>query len=62
MNIELVYHFVVVSMSLILLWLKWTVSHSPIMEIFIKILGKVIPLFALAYAIVQIFKFYHILN
>jgi hypothetical protein len=57
---EIVYHFVVVVMSLLIFFLRVTGSNT-VFTFFLQFLGKVVPLFSMAYAVVQIFKYFSVL-
>lgn len=58
---NLIYHFCVIAMSILIFFMKFT-SQNDFLELIIKTLGKIAPLFSIAYAIVQLFKHFKIIN
>lgn len=56
----LIYHFAVLLMGIVLFFLKVT-APSALFELILKTIGKLIPLFCIFYAGVQIFKYFGIL-
>ena len=54
--IELIYNFAVLGMSILMFFMEYTASKP--FNLIIKIIGKVVPLFVIGYAMLQIFKFY----
>lgn len=57
---NLLYHFMVIFMALVVFAMKITAPNQ-IFELLLKTLGKVVPLFCMIYAVVQIFKYYGII-
>ena len=60
MNAELIYNFSVMAMAILLFFMKFTAPNA-IFEVLIRAIGKVIPLFCILYAGVQIFKHFGII-
>lgn len=56
---EVVYHFAVIVMSLLIFFLRVTGSNT-VFTFFLQFAGKVVPLFSMAYAVAQIFKYYNL--
>ena len=59
-TIELIYNFAVLGMATLILFMKFTATNT-LLELVLKITGKVLPLFMIGYAMVQIFKYYGII-
>jgi hypothetical protein len=57
---NLMYHFCVIAIALVVFCLKITAPND-VFEFILKSLGKIVPLFVMAYAIVQIFKHFAII-
>ena len=55
LTVSLVFHVCVVLVSLLIFFMKFT-STNGYVELFIKILGKLIPLFTMSYSCLMIFK------
>jgi len=54
-HLELTYHIGVVLISIAIFFMNFSSGNSAF-ELFIKILGKLIPLFLIAFAFINIFK------
>jgi len=59
-TIELIYNFTVLAMATLILFMKFTAPNA-LLEFILKAIGKIVPLFVIGYAMVQIFKFYGVL-
>lgn len=58
---NLIYHFCVIAMSILIFFMKFSAPND-FFELILKTLGKIVPLFSIAYAIVQLFKHFQIIN
>lgn len=54
---NLIYHFLVIVMSILVFFLNITFPNA-FFEIVLKFIGKIVPLFCILYAGVQIFKYF----
>lgn len=52
---SLIYHFSVMIMSIVIFFMKISATNE-IFALFLKAIGKIVPLFCMLYAGVQIFK------
>jgi hypothetical protein len=59
-TIELIYNFAVLAMATLILFMDFTAPNA-LLEFVLKAIGKIVPLFMIGYAIVQIFKYYGIM-
>lgn len=59
-TIELIYNFLVLAMSTLILFLNFTAPNA-LIEFILKAIGKIVPLFMIGYTMVQIFKHYGII-
>lgn len=57
---NLIYHFSALSMGVLLFFMKFTAPNA-FGEIILKAVGKIVPLFSILYAGIQIFKYFHLL-
>ena len=60
-TIELIYNFAVLAMATLILFMDFTAPNA-LLEFVLKAIGKIVPLFMIGYAIVQIFKYYGIMQ
>ena len=58
--IELTYNFAVLTMATFILFLDITAPNA-LLQLILKAVAKIIPLFMIGYAMVQIFKYFGIL-
>lgn len=56
---SLIYHFSVMIVAIVMFFMKLTAPNA-IFELFLKAVGKIVPLFCMLYAGIQIFKYYGI--
>jgi len=59
-TITLIYHFAVIVIALVIFFLKVRGPNN-IFTIFCQIMGKLVPIFCILYAGVQIFKYFGII-
>jgi hypothetical protein len=59
--IDLIYNLAVVMCSLLLFFMKFTAPNA-VFELILKALGKIIPLFCMLYASIEVFKYFGVLN
>lgn len=59
-TVDLIYNFVVLVMAILIFCMKFT-SSDKLLEFVLQPIFKIVPLFTIAYAIVQIFKYYGII-
>jgi len=59
-TIELIYNFTVLAMATLILFLNFTAKNE-LTEFILKAIGKIVPLFMIGYAMVEIFKHYGII-
>ena len=59
-TIELIYNFTVLAMATLILFLNFTAKNE-LTEFILKAIGKIVPLFIIGYAMVEIFKHYGII-
>jgi len=59
-TIELIYNFTVLAMAILILFLNFTAKNE-LTEFILKAIGKIVPLFMIGYAMVEIFKHYGII-
>ena len=57
LQLELVFHFAVIAISLVVFFLRITASNA-IFEFFMSAIAKVVPLFCMLFSGVQIFKYF----
>ena len=57
---ELIYHFVVLLISLLVFFMKFT-APGAIADVTVKIIGKLCPLYCMLYSGIQIFKHFNII-
>lgn len=56
MTIEIIYHVLALIFALLWFLMKVTFSGSAFVEFIFKALSKILPIFVIGYALVQIFK------
>jgi hypothetical protein len=56
---NLIYHFSVMIISIVFFFMKLTAPNE-ILQLFLRAIGKIVPLFCMLYAGVQIFKHFGI--
>jgi len=59
-TIELIYNFTVLAMATLIFFLNFHAENA-LLEAVIKAIGKIVPLFMIGYAMVEIFKHYGII-
>ena len=59
-TIELIYNLAVLAMATLVFFLNFNAANA-LLEAVIKVIGKIVPLFMIGYAMVQIFKYYGII-
>jgi hypothetical protein len=57
---SLIYHISVILMALVIFFMKVT-ARNDVFELLLKTLGKIVPLFCMLYAGIQIFKHFGII-
>ena len=55
-TIELIYNLAVLAMATLIFFLNFTATNA-LLEAVIRAIGKIVPLFMISYAMVQIFKY-----
>lgn len=58
---SLIYHISVIIMAILIFFMKFT-ARNDALELVLKLLGKIIPLFCMLYAGIQIFKHWGIIS
>jgi hypothetical protein len=57
---SLIYHFSVMIIAIVMFFMKLTAPNA-IFELILKAVGKIVPLFCMLYAGIQIFKYFGIM-
>lgn len=57
---NLIYHISVMLIALVMFFMKYK-THNAVFELFLKVIGKIVPLFCMLYSGVQIFKHFGII-
>lgn len=57
---SLIYHFSVMVIAIVMFFMKLTAPNA-VFELFLKAVGKIVPLFCILYAGIQIFKHFGII-
>lgn len=56
MAVEIIYHVLVLILAVMWFFMKITYTGGAFLELIIKVLSKILPIFMIGYALVQIFK------
>lgn len=59
-TLTLIYHFAVITISLVIFFMEVTAENA-VIELIAKILGKIVPLFCIFYAGIEIFKYFGVI-